>query len=153
MRAMLLLASCLMLGAVAAEKPIRVLVWDEQQPQQKTAYPNFLGNQIAAHLKTQPDFEVTSGNLGDPEQGLSKESLENTDVLVWWGHIRNKEVSDERAKAIVDRIKEGKLSLIALHSAHFAKPFIDAMNERAVQDALKSLTEDQRKTATVKLVP
>jgi len=31
--------------------PIKVVVWDEQQPALKEAYENFLGNQIAAHLK------------------------------------------------------------------------------------------------------
>jgi len=35
-------------------KPIRVVVWDEQQPAQKQAYENFLGNAIADHLGKQP---------------------------------------------------------------------------------------------------
>lgn len=136
--------------ALSADKPIRVLVWDEQQPAQKTAYPAFLGNQIAAHFKTIPGFEVTSVNLSDPEQGLTKDAIESADVVIWWGHIRQKEVSDERAQAIVDRIKTGKLGLIALHSAHFAKPFTYAMNERAIDDALKTLSDEQRKTVTIK---
>ena len=35
----------------ADPKPVRVLVWDEQQPQQKPAYGDkFLGETIAAHL-------------------------------------------------------------------------------------------------------
>lgn len=144
---------CWIFNAHSADKPIRVLVWDEQQPAQKTAYPAFLGNQIASHLKTQPGFEVTSVNLGDPEQGLSKENLDNADVIIWWSHIRPKEVTDEHAQAVLDRIKEGKLGLIVLHSAHFAKPFMAAMNDRAVTDALKTLTEEQRKVAVVKRVP
>ena len=37
--------------AEAAEPPIRVVVWDEQQPTQKEAYDNFLGNCIADHLR------------------------------------------------------------------------------------------------------
>ena len=32
-------------------KPVRVVVWDEQQPQQKEAYDNFLGNAIARYLE------------------------------------------------------------------------------------------------------
>ena len=45
-------ALCLFTLAAAlpsrAEDSIRVLIWDEQQPTQKSVYPNFLGNQIAA---------------------------------------------------------------------------------------------------------
>ena len=151
MRAFILfIGMCWIFSASASAANIRVLVWDEQQPAQKTANPQFLGNQIAAHFKSIPGFEVTSVNLSDPEQGLTKETIENANVIIWWGHIRQKEVSDERAQLIVDRIKDGKLGLIALHSAHFAKPFTFAMNDRAVADALKTLTDEQRKTVTIK---
>ncbi len=51
------------------KNPIRVVVWDEQQPAQKEAYENFLGNQIAAHLKTQEGLAVQLVKLDDPEQG------------------------------------------------------------------------------------
>ena len=46
---------------------IKVVVWDEQQPAQKEAYETFLGNQIAAHLKTQEGLAVQSVKLDDPE--------------------------------------------------------------------------------------
>jgi hypothetical protein len=45
---------------------IRVVVWDERQPAQKTAYPNFIGNQIAEHLRTLPGITVKSVGLDDP---------------------------------------------------------------------------------------
>ncbi len=120
--------------------PIRVTIWDEQQPQQKSAYDNFLGNAIADHLKELNGFKVTSVKLDSPEQGLPDDLLNETDVLVWWGHVRNKDVRDELAKKIVDRIKSGKMGLISLHSAHWSKPFMFAMNERATQDALSELS-------------
>jgi hypothetical protein len=138
-------------------KPIRVVVWDEQQPAQKQAYENFLGNQIAGHLfqvgGAKPELVVKSVRLDDPEQGLSKETLDNCDVLIWWGHVRHDEVKDELAKDIVRRIQEGKLSLIALHSAHWSKPFVQAMNARAIQDALNSLPKSQRSVASVVTIP
>lgn len=133
--------------------PVRVLVWDEQQPTQKQVYLNFLGNQIAGHLKNLPGFEVTSVSMNDPHNGLTSEVLDKTDVLVWWGHVRHKELADDKALDIVRRIKEGKLSLIALHSAHWAKPYVDAMKERSIQDALGKLSEDERKSAKLTLVP
>lgn len=135
----------------AEDKPIRVVVWDEQQPAQKTAYKNFLGNQIADNL-TRLGFKVTSVRMDDPEQGLAKDTLDNCDVLVWWGHVRNKEVAADKAKDIVARIKSGQLSLVALHSAHWSKPFIEAMWERARMDVDAKLTDDQRKNLKIKYV-
>jgi trehalose utilization protein len=145
-----LLVAGLLAGTVArAEEPIRVLVWDEQQPQQKTAYRNFLGNEIAEHLRGKPGLKVVSVRQSDPKQGLSDEALAKCDVLIWWGHLRQREVKPAVGKRIVDCIKKGKLSLIALHSAHWSTPFIEAMNERAVEDALARLKPEQRRTARV----
>ena len=46
-----LLACWLASPAFAAERPVQVLVWDEQQPEQKQAYGDkFLGKTIAAYL-------------------------------------------------------------------------------------------------------
>ena len=113
-----------------------MVVWDERQPKQKMAYDNFLGNAIADYLKKQPGLEVKSVCIDDPDQGLSKETLDNSDVLIWWGHVRHGEIKPETAKMLISRIKEGKLNLISLHSAHWSMPFKEAMNERARQDAL-----------------
>jgi trehalose utilization protein len=135
-----------------AERPVRVVVWDEQQPQQKQAYDNFLGNAIADHLKTRPGLTVKSVRLADEQQGLSDEVLDHCDVLVWWGHVRNAEVTPETGKKIAERIKAGKLSLIALHSAHWSAPFVEAMHERTTQDALKALTPGQREKAQISYV-
>src|SRR5581483_259796 len=84
------------------------------------------------------------------DQGLTDEILDNCDVLIWWGHQKHGEVTAEHVKAVVDRLKAGKLSLIALHSAHWSKPFIEAMNERSIEDALKSIPKSER--AGVKIV-
>ena len=119
--------------------PIRVVVWDEQQPAQKKAYTNFIGNQIAGYLRTLPDLSVKSVSLNDPDKGLSDETITNCDVLIWWSHVRNKLVPVEKAQQIVERIKDGKLSLITLHSALTSWPFIEAMNERTRQDAAKQI--------------
>lgn len=118
-----------------AVKP-RVLVWDEQQPAQKQAYPDFLGNAIAGWLKSRPGIEVRSVRLDDPEQGLNDACLAWANVLVWWGHVRQAEITPDTArKKIIEPILAGRLSLVALHSAHWSTPFIKAMNERTRQDA------------------
>lgn len=120
-----------------ADDPIHVIVWDEQQPKQKQAYENFLGNEIANYLKKQEGFVVRSVALDDAEQGLSESNLDNCEVLIWWGHVRHLAVTDETGKKIVERIKAGNLSLIALHSAHWSTPFVEAMQERTRMDARK----------------
>lgn len=121
--------------AWTAEPLIRVVVWDEQQPAQKQAYENFLGNAIADHLAKQPGLRVISANINQPEKGLPASLLDNTDVLVWWGHVRHNDISPEMAKDIVVRIKRGQLAFIGLHSAHWSAPFMEAMNERTRDDA------------------
>ena len=148
----LLLAARSEAAPAEGAKPVRVVVWDEQQPAQSKAYDNFLGNAIADHLKKQPGFSVKSVRLADPEQGLSDAILDECDVLVWWGHVQHAAVTPETGKRIVERIKAGRLSLVALHSAHWSSPFIEAMYERATQNALKDLTDEQRKTARITFV-
>jgi trehalose utilization protein len=110
-------------------KGIHVVVWDEQQPAQKAVYADFLGNHIADHLKTRPGLDVRSVKLDDPGQGLSKDILDWCDVLIYWDHARHQEVSPEKGREIVGRIKSGQLSMITLHSAHWSRPFVEAMYE------------------------
>ena len=133
--------------ARSATQPIRVLVWGERQPQQRQAYTNWLGNQIAQHLRSVPGLQVVSTALDDPRQGLA--TLDQTDVLIWWGHVRQMEIEPPVAADIVQRILAGRLSLIALHSAHWSRPFVEAMNERARRDALESLPPSERAGAVL----
>jgi trehalose utilization protein len=121
------------------QKPVKVLVWDEHQPAQKEVYANFLGNQIAGHLRSQPGISVRSVNINDPNQGLASGELDDCHVLIWWGHVRHAEITPETGRSIVQRIKDGKLSLIALHSAHWSTPFVEAMNERTRLDFAEKL--------------
>ena len=105
-------------------KPVRVLVWDEQQDTQvkSGAYKNFLGNAVADFLKA-AGLEVTSANINEPEQGLSDSRIDGADVFVWWGHARHKDVDDSRVESGVAKVKAAKAGFVALHSSHFAKPF------------------------------
>lgn len=79
-------------AAPPENQPIRVLVWDEQQLQQHEGYAGkFLGDTIAAHLSKFSDIKVTSVNLGSREQGLDDATLDATDVIIWWGHVKHNE--------------------------------------------------------------
>jgi trehalose utilization protein len=129
---------------------IRVLVWDEQQPEQKKAYDGgFLGDAIANHLKSRPGLIVKSVNLGLAGQGLDEKTLDETDVIIWWGHIKHDSVTDANNNAIVKRVLAGRLQLISLHSAHYSRPFMSLMHERAKSDALKKIPEADVKAGKV----
>jgi len=144
-------AGTLLLAAAqlhAAEpRPIRVLVWDEQQPEQKQAYgEKFLGETIAAHLGTLPGVSVKTAALDSAEQGIDEATLDSTDVVIWWAHIKSPALTNANAERIASRVREGKLGFIALHSAHWAKPFVRLMQDRAKADALAQVPAAERAT-------
>ncbi|WP_377887921.1 ThuA domain-containing protein [Alkalihalobacillus sp. R86527] len=104
---------------------LNVTVWNENRHEQqnekvRSVYPNGIHGAISNFLKE--DHHVTTATLDDPEHGLSEEVLNNTDVLLWWGHIAHEEVSDEIVERIHNRVLDG-MGLIVLHSAHFSKIF------------------------------
>lgn len=110
-----------------AEK-IRVTVWNEFRHEKtkekvKELYPNGLHAVVGEFLSETGDMDVTLAALDDEAQGLPDEVLENTDVLVWWGHMAHNEVSDELVAKIQKRVYLGKMGFVGLHSAHHSKPF------------------------------
>ncbi|GIV14330.1 MAG: hypothetical protein KatS3mg021_2612 [Fimbriimonadales bacterium] len=105
---------------------IRVSVWDENPPHvDKQIYPHSIRGAVAEGLAElgRDTLEVTPIHIDEPEQGLSWERLRQTDVLVWWGHIRHGEVQDEYVERIRQRVHEEGMGLVVLHSGHYSKPF------------------------------
>ena len=109
-------------------KVIRVTVWNEfrhekhaDHPASKI-YPNGMHEAIASHLRKQPDMDVRTATLDEPEHGLTDEMLANTDVMTWWGHMAHGEVSDSVVEKVVARVLDG-MGLIPMHSGHFSKVF------------------------------
>jgi trehalose utilization protein len=105
---------------------INVTVWNENRHEQKSeevrsVYPEGIHGTIQQFLKNE-DFIVRTATLDEPDHGLSDEVLEETDVLIWWGHIAHDEVSDEIVHKVKERVLDG-MGLIALHSGHFSKIF------------------------------
>jgi trehalose utilization protein len=127
--------TALTLGAVAAgglllskqaraEEPTRrVVVWSEGTAPKKV-YPNDIRGAIAEGLKPLEarGWKIVTATITDPDQGVPEDSLNSTDVLIWWGHQLHGKVKDENVARIVSRVKEGGMGFIALHSSHFAKP-------------------------------
>ena len=106
---------------------IRVTIWHEyrhekKNPEVTALYPNGIHKTIAEFLASD-DLEIRTATLDEPEHGLPDEVLNNTDVLLWWGHIAHDEVSDELVEKIKRRVFDEGMGFIALHSAHLSKPF------------------------------
>ena len=107
--------------------PIRVTVWNEFRhekvnPVVSGIYPEGIHGAIAAGLRAHGDFEVRTATLDEPEHGLTDEVLNNTDVLIWWGHRVHGEVEDVVVERVRQRVLNG-MGLIVLHSGHFSKIF------------------------------
>ena len=107
---------------------IRVTVWNEFRHEKteetaKAIYPDGIHGTIGAFLSKESDMKVRLAALDDPDQGLPDEILDNTDVLLWWGHMHHGDVSDELVNKIRRRVYVGGMGFIALHSAHHSKPF------------------------------
>lgn len=102
-------------------KPKKVLVWSEGSAPMGV-YPKDIRGAVADSLAKLPGATVTTATLNDPEQGISQATIDQTDVLIWWGHIYHDRVTDETVQRIVKRVREGGMGVIFLHSAHFSKP-------------------------------
>ena len=109
-------------------KTINVTIWNEYRHEKSDEnvaklYPNGLHAAIGEFLSKNDDMKITLAALDDPDQGLPDEVLNNTDVLLWWGHMNHGEVKDDLVERIRQRVYVGGMGFIALHSAHQSKPF------------------------------
>lgn len=106
-------------------KKLRVTVWNEfrhekESEKVRSVYPDGIHTAIGEGLVEQ--FEVAYATLDEPNHGLTETRLNDTDVLIWWGHMAHDEVQDEVVERVRKRVLQG-MGLIVLHSAHFSKIF------------------------------
>jgi len=107
--------------------PIRVTVWNEFEHEKKhervrRVYPDGIHQAIAKGLAPAADLAIRTATLDQPEHGLTQEVVDNTDVLIWWGHMAHGKVDDAIAERVHKRVLEG-MGIIVLHSGHYSKIF------------------------------
>ncbi len=107
--------------------PLRITIWNEfvherQNPAVADIYPKGIHQALADMLGVHADLEVRTATLDEPAQGLPPEVLDNTDVLLWWGHAAHEAVADELVTRVQQRVIAG-MGLIVLHSGHYSKVF------------------------------
>lgn len=105
---------------------LRVLCWSEQT-EPREIYPKGISGALADHLNKQKNIEAKTSQLSDTDSGLSEEVLNNTDVLIWFGHKKHGEVPNDVVNRVVKHIRERGMGFIGLHSTHFAKPLKAAL--------------------------
>jgi trehalose utilization protein len=105
-----------------ASNRIQALVWSEGTAPER-AYPNGIAATIAEHLNESSDFAAQSSSLDDDHQGVAPDALEWADVVVWWGHERHDDVTDETVDRVETAVREDGVGFVSLHSAHYARPF------------------------------
>lgn len=123
---------------------IKVTVWNEyvhevQEESIRAIYPEGIQGCIKAFLDEHDDLEVRTATLRGENQ-LTDELLNDTDVLLWWGHMCHGEVPDALADKIRWRVYNDGMGFFALHSAHMSKPF-----QRIVGTTGKLLWGDEQK--------
>jgi trehalose utilization protein len=114
---------------------IRVTIWNEyrherENPNVAAIYPDGIHGAIKAGIEGNSGLTIRTATLDEPEHGLTQEVLDNTDVLIWWGHKAHNAVQDE----IVDRVHKrvlGGMGLVVLHSGHHSKIFKKLMGATA----------------------
>lgn len=109
---------------------IKVTIWNEYVHEKDTGklgeivrsiYPNGIHAYLQEALAAD-DLEIRVATLDMPEQGLPDSLLNDTDVLLWWGHCAHAKVEDALVDRIQYRVLHG-MGLIVLHSGHFSKIF------------------------------
>ena len=104
---------------------IRVTVYNEffhekTKDAVKAIYPNGIHMTLKEKL-TDDEITVKTVTL-DNVNDITDELLAETDVMLWWGHMRHNDVPDEVAKRVQNAVLSG-MGMIFLHSAHHSKPF------------------------------
>lgn len=105
---------------------MKILVWNEYRHEKtdeavQKIYPKGIHEAVADLLRAD-GHEVRTATLDDENHGITKEILDDTDVLFWWGHMAHNEVPDEVAYLVRDAVLDG-MGAVFLHSAHHSKPF------------------------------
>lgn len=106
---------------------VRVTVWNEylhevEVKEIAAIYPKGIHGCIKDFLEAGGYKDVKTATLVQPEHGLTQDVLNNTDVLIWWGHAAHEKVEDEVVARVHARVIAG-MGLVVLHSGHASKIF------------------------------
>jgi len=111
---------------------MHVLIWNEylhERANEAVAahYPQGIHEALASIVRRAfGQATVQTATLDEPRHGLTDEVLDETDVLIWWGHLAHDQVADEVVDKVQARVLQG-MGLLVLHSGHLSKIFTRLM--------------------------
>ena len=114
---------------------MKVLIYNEfvhekEEGAAKEMYPKGIHIAITEELqKIDPELVFAYACLEDHKEVITEEKLAETDVLIWWGHMRHHMVDDAVVQCVCEAVNKG-MGLIVLHSGHESKVFQRLMGTR-----------------------
>jgi trehalose utilization protein len=112
-----------------SQPAIRATIWNEHieertDPDAVQTYPEGIHGALAAGLAELCGdvIAVRTATLAEKDHGLTAEVLDETDVLLWWSHVKHQAVTDEVVERVVERVHAG-MGFIALHSSQGSRVF------------------------------
>lgn len=96
-------------------------VHEKQEECVAKVYPEGIHNALKSGLEDE-EIQIRTVTLENITEGITEETLADTDVLIWWGHVRHHLVPDEIAELVKNAVLGG-MGAIFLHSGHHSKPF------------------------------
>jgi trehalose utilization protein len=110
------------------DRKINVTVYNEnihetEMESVRAIYPRGIHSVIAEFLQKDSSIaKIRCATLADHRETLTGDVLDDTDVMVWWGHVGHDKVDDGVVNAVVKRVLDG-MGFIVLHSGHASRPF------------------------------
>ena len=130
-------------GGAGGGSSVRVLCWSERT-EKASVYPRGINGAVAEGLRQAGGFETRETSLHDLEQGLDEATVAWADVLVWFGHAKLREVTEESVQRLVRHVRERGMGLVPLHSSHASRPFVAVVQRPGHTGRLGGWREDGR---------
>ena len=115
---------------MAGERPVRPLCWSDRTEREEV-YPHGINGAVANALEEAGGFEVKLANLTDDDQGLTEDLVGWADVLIWFSHVKHRDVTAENVARVVRHIQERGMGYVPLHSSLGAEPFKRVLGHRS----------------------
>jgi trehalose utilization protein len=96
----------------------RPLNYADYVDEARRMYPDDLHAALAEGLRSElgPEATVRTAVLDDPGLGLDDWVIDDTDVLVWWSHVKHPMIDDATVERIWRRIVRDGMGLVMLHA-------------------------------------
>lgn len=109
---------------------VAITIWNEYRHERendaaKDVYPDGI-RRVLADVLSEYGHDIRTATLDEPDHGLTERVLDQTEVLLWWGHLAHDEVDDSVVERVERQVLDG-MGFVPLHSSHESKPFTALM--------------------------